>query len=368
MLSIMFRRFFVTSLLCFSSAAFAADHKTKNVIFVMTDGLRWQEVFSGADAALMNKENGAVKDVEALKKAYWRETPKERRETLMPFFWSTIAAQGQVYGNRALESDAYVTNNRNFSYPGYSETLCGFPDPAIDSNNKIPNRNVTVLEWLNQKSAYRGKIAAFSAWDVFPFIINGARANILVNSGFDQLPNPRKNQRIELLNQLKQESTKPWDVEPYDSITFHSAFEYLKEEKPRVLFLSFGETDEWSHAGDYAKYLDAAHRVDQYLKTIWDWAQSQGQYRGQTSLIFAVDHGRGEAPVLWKSHGEKVPDSKYIWMAYLGPDTRPLGERSKVPPVTQSQIAATLAGLLGEDYPAAVSKAGKPVTDALPAK
>ncbi|MGI8992391.1 MAG: hypothetical protein ACR2I2_22775, partial [Bryobacteraceae bacterium] len=42
----------------------------------------------------------------------------------------------------------YVTNGLNFSYPGYSETLCGFADPRIKSNDKVPNPNVTVLEWL----------------------------------------------------------------------------------------------------------------------------------------------------------------------------------------------------------------------------
>jgi hypothetical protein len=52
-------------------------------------------------------------------------------------------------------------------------------------------------------------------------------------------------------------------------------------------------------------------------------------------------------------------------MAFLGPDTRGLGERTKVAPVTQSQIAATLAALLGEDYAGRVPKAGKPIEDVL---
>jgi hypothetical protein len=112
--------------------AFAAP-RTRNVIVVMTDGLRWQEVFQGADAALMNKENGAVSEPEALKKEFWRDTPTARREALMPFLWTTIAKQGQVFGNRTAGSEAWVTNGMNFSYPGYSETLCGFPDPRIDS-------------------------------------------------------------------------------------------------------------------------------------------------------------------------------------------------------------------------------------------
>ena len=50
-------------------------------------------------------------------------------------------------------------------------------------------------------------------------------------------------------------------------------------------------------------------------------------------------------------------------MAFLGPDTPALGERSNVPPVTQSQVAATLAALVGEDYCAAVPQAGKPIAD-----
>jgi hypothetical protein len=110
---------------------------TQNRVFVMTDGFRWQEVFSGADPMLMNKEGGD-EDPEALKKAYWRETPEARREALMPFFWTVIAKQGQIYGNRKRGSDAYVTNGLNFSYPGYSETLCGFADPRIASNDKNP--------------------------------------------------------------------------------------------------------------------------------------------------------------------------------------------------------------------------------------
>jgi hypothetical protein len=42
-----------------------------------------------------------------------------------------------------------------------------------------------------------------------------------------------------------------------------------------------------------------------------------------------------------------------------------LGERENVTPVTQSQLAATVAALLGEDYCAAVPQAGKPIADAV---
>jgi hypothetical protein len=52
-------------------------------------------------------------------------------------------------------------------------------------------------------------------------------------------------------------------------------------------------------------------------------------------------------------------------MAFLGPDTPPLGERKQAPPVSESRIAATLAALLGEDYHAAVPAAGVAIPDVL---
>jgi hypothetical protein len=88
----------------FLVAAFAASAqgqpKTTHVIFVMTDGLRWQEVFQGAEVGIMNKKNGNVSNEAALKKTYWRETSEARRKALLPFVWSVMAQQGQLFGNR----------------------------------------------------------------------------------------------------------------------------------------------------------------------------------------------------------------------------------------------------------------------------
>jgi hypothetical protein len=52
-------------------------------------------------------------------------------------------------------------------------------------------------------------------------------------------------------------------------------------------------------------------------------------------------------------------------MAFLGPDTPALGEREMAGPITESQVAATVAALLGEDYDAAVPRAGTPIRDVL---
>jgi hypothetical protein len=348
-------------------AAQPADSRaTENVILLMTDGLRWQEVFAGAEESLLTKEPGGVKDVEGLKAEFWRNTPEERRAALLPFLWGTVGKQGQIFGNRNKGSHAQVTNGMHFSYPGYNETLCGFADPRIDSNDKVPNPNVTVFEWLNRQDAYHGKVAAFGVWDCFPYIFNRDRCGFLINSGFEPLPGGDKNPRIALLNELKTGTTAYFGAEPFDAFEIESAIEYIKDKRPRVFFLSLNETDAWGHGGRYDLYLKAAHAADDCLRRLWETVQAIPQYQGKTSILVTVDHGRGDAPVDWKSHGEKIAKSEYIWAAAIGPDTPALGERENSTPITQSQIAATVAALLGEDFCAAVPQAAKPITDVLP--
>ena len=62
----------------------------ENVVLVTLDGLRWQEVFSGAEKKLMNKELGNVSEPKVLIEKFWRKNFKKRREMLLPFFWREI--------------------------------------------------------------------------------------------------------------------------------------------------------------------------------------------------------------------------------------------------------------------------------------
>jgi hypothetical protein len=236
-----------------------AGLKTRNIILVTTDGLRWQEVFGGADPALMNRESG-VKDLHVLKDAFDRETPEARRKALMPFLWETIAGKGQLFGDSGDE--VKVTNGRNFSYPGYNEILTGSADPRIDSNQKFLNPNVNVLEWLNQKEEFRYHVAAYGSWDVFPYILNRWRSKVRVHAAWKPPAGKHLSDEERLVAQLMRESPHLWEECCFDNFTFHSAMGYLKRRRPRVLYIALGETDEWGHAGRYDQYLTAAHRVD----------------------------------------------------------------------------------------------------------
>ena len=80
-------------------------------------------------------------------------------------------------------------------------------------------------------------------------------------------------------------------------------------------------------------------------------------YHDRTTFILSTDHGRGSGRAQWKEHGKDQKGSENIWIAVLGPDTPGLGERANIAAVTQSQIAATVAALVGKDYRAAVPAA-----------
>ncbi|MEQ9411794.1 MAG: alkaline phosphatase family protein [Fuerstiella sp.] len=345
--------------------------RAENVVLITMDGLRWQELFAGADETLMNREAGSVRDVAALKQAYWRDSAVERRELLMPFFWTQIAPKGVVFGNPEEDSKAVVTNGLYFSYPGYSEILCGFADPGIDSNDKKNNPNVTVLEWLNRQPLFQDSVAAFCSWDVFPYIINRDRSGLPVNAGWESLADAvpvtgdssaerrAARQRLEQLDRFAAQMPHVWHNVRYDYLTFRGMEEYVRLNKPRVLYLSLGETDDWAHEGRYDLYLDAARRNDDYIRQLWTLLQSMPQYRNCTTLILTTDHGRGDDRVSWKSHGRDIGDCEYIWMAVLGPDVNTRTE--KPAQVTQSQIAATVAAAVGQDFGADHPQAAPPL-------
>lgn len=324
--------------------------KTENVILITLDGMRWQEVFNGADSSLFKQQkvfNGPNGQAET----FWKDTAEQRRQALMPFLWGEIASKGQIYGNRAFNNKVNVTNNQWFSYPGYNEILTGFADERVDSNDKKYNANTTVLEYINKQPAFVGKVAAFASWDVFPFIINDKRSGITVSAGMQPATGPKVSATEKTLNELMPRIPNPLGEIRLDAFTFQYAMEYLKKQHPRVLFLSFDETDDFAHQGEYGAYLHGAHNADYFIQQLWQYLQTDKQYRNKTTLLITTDHGRGEAATgAWKDHGKKVTGADEIWLAALGPDTPPTGEVKTAGQFYQNQVATTMAALLGLSY------------------
>lgn len=339
----------VCLVLLLSPSAWALQ--TQNVILVIGDGVRWQEVFSGADPLLLNdKAGGSWTPAAELKLKYWNDDPTVRRRLLFPFLWNTVAAQGQLFGNQQEGSVARVTNPMWFSYPGYNEMSSGLADPRINSNEFGPNPNVTVFEWLNTTPEFAGKVEIFGTWSVFADIFNQQRSKLPIRAGATLVDASDKSPRGQLFTELYQTTTRLEGSNPYDSFLHVALRDHLQTHHPRVLFVGYGDTDTLPHVGRYDAFLEAAHSFDAFVADLWKQVQSIPEYKGRTTLILSADHGRGSGPVEWKDHGVEEKGSQNIWIGMIGPDTPALGARRHVPEVTQSQIAATIAALLGQDF------------------
>ncbi|HNU42046.1 MAG TPA: phosphoglyceromutase, partial [Cyclobacteriaceae bacterium] len=208
-------------------------------------------------------------------------------------------------------------------------------------------------------SKFKGSVAAFGSWDVFPFIINELRSGIPVNAGFEPATGSNLTTRERFLNQLQNQIPSPWGSVRLDAFTHHYAMEYMKKNKPKVVYIAYGETDDFAHNGKYDSYLKSAWQTDQFIKAIWDWVQSDSHYRNRTTLLITTDHGRGVLDA-WRDHGSKVQGANEIWFAALGAGVSAIGEAKGSEQLYQNQVAGTLAALLGFKF-SQDGKAGAPI-------
>jgi len=350
------KRFFVLLIILIISCKSNPDQEEVNnsneqhVILITLDGFRWQELFTGIDEVLMTNEK-FTSDSSKLKELFWKDTPQERRKALLPFIWGTVPDKGQIYGNRTLGSRVNLTNSFWFSYPGYNEILSGkADDDRIQSNNKIPNPNKTILEITNLDERYKDKVGAFASWDVFPYIINEERSGVPVNAGFDLAEGTSLTRNEVYLNKLQEATPSPWSTVRLDVFTHHFALEYLKKEQPSLLYISYGETDDFAHDGNYDAYIKSANTTDGFIKELWEFTQSNPVYKDKTTFIITTDHGRGTQPIeTWRGHGSSVNGADEVWLIAFGVGVKPMGEVNKEEELYSNQIASTIAQLLKID-------------------
>lgn len=340
------------ALLPFSSSK--AQDKDQKIIIITTDGLRWQEVFKGMDSTIAASKRFNQGDSSGLFKKYWDASLTGRRQKLMPFLWGSLANQGQIFGNRDLGNLVNTANPYWFSYPGYSEILTGHVDTLINTNDYPPNPHTNILEFFNQQPNYTGKVAAFAAWGAFDRILHEKRAGFPVINAFDDNSIALNDPTMKLLNDMNQKGFKPFGFsETLDVFMHYQAFHYLKTKKPKAIFISYGDTDEFAHSAEYKYYLNAAHQFDEWVGSIWNWIQNDPDYKNKTTLLITTDHGRGDIKKSeWTSHGQSIQDASQIWFAIIGPKVKALGEINKPQQHYQKQLAATIAQLAGFTFKA----------------
>jgi hypothetical protein len=307
----------------FSLFSCSNDNEERRLVVITIDGLRWQELFTGADSFLVGDARYVVSP-DSLKQTYWRATPEERREVLMPFTWSYVVKNGFLIGNRDKGSQMQVANKWHFSYPGYSELFVGYPDDErVNSNDLDDNPNTSVFEVVNRDERYRDSVMVYGTWGAIPHIVNSERGGIKGGS-------PENRRRG-------------------DDFTYEYAIEMLTQSHPKVLYVSFGGTDHFGHIGKYDMYLDAAHKFDEYIKGIVETCEADPFYKGRTAYIVTTDHGRGFRRA-FISHGVGIRGSENTWLMAFGRGMECLGETSNNGPYYSQQVAATIAKVMGVDF------------------
>lgn len=336
----------------------------ERIIVISLDGVRTQEMFGGLDTTILQAYLGKRPMQEhPVYTRFWRDTRQARREALMPFLWGTfLKDHGSIVGDQQAGSVMRLGNALRFSYPGYAELMTGAPhDDVITSNDNRRYPFETVLQFLRRElGATREQVACFGSWDVFESISASRDGEVYVNAGYQAYDGP--DEGLKRLSDAQAETMPPWDSARYDTYTWQFAMDHLKRHQPKVLWIGLDESDDWSHNRHYVRLVEYLHRFDGWLAGLWRTLQAMPAYQGKTALMLVTDHGRGNTTADWSSHGKDTEGAQYVWAAVAAPNWPARGVwKAGHPPASQSQVAATIASLVGRDWQRASPGAGAPL-------
>lgn len=341
-----------------------APAPSRYVVLVTFDGVRPTDFFGGMDSSVAAfADSSGIEDSARVWRDYWRPTAAARRRALMPFFWDSLAPMGMVLGDPATGGRASVTNLQGFSAPGYLEILTGQGQPTVTSNDPVRYPFETVLQFVRRRLRLGPmQVPTFASWENFRTYVANREGDVYVNAGFAAVPEPFTTPALARITALQERALPPWGGSRFDAFTGGLALEFLRQHQPRLMFVSFNDTDDYAHSRRYDRVLDALHNDDAFLRDLWHTLQASPVYRNRTTLVITTDHGRGVNGATWTDHGRDTPGSLDIWMAIVGRST-PAGGGAGLP-VTQSQVAATVLACLGLDPSEFSTAAAPPVAGA----
>jgi hypothetical protein len=303
------------------------------VVLVVLDGVRWQEVFNGADHALARQHGVAA--------SAWATAVD-----LMPNLHRLIDAEGLAIGAPGHGAEITATGPQFISLPGYIEIFAGKPDFACYRNDCVPSAMHTIADDVRDSGA-ADDVALVASWP------NIARA-ASTEGGFVLTAGRKLVDREDLLRAdpatarlLDQGSrVSAWpglgEYRP-DAFTGRIALRRLAVSRPRFLFVGLGDADEYAHRNDYAGYLQAIHASDAFLGDLSTVLGSMGARGRHTTVLVTADHGRAHN---FMDHGAQYPESGRVWLVAAGADVldRGLVAASRH---TLSDVAPTVRALLG---------------------
>src|SRR5262249_17256271 len=152
-------------------------------------------------------------------------------------------------------------------------------------------------------------------------IFNEARSHLVMQAGWNAPPPSGDASRDALLARLFATTTRFDEEDVGNSFIQVPLLDYVRTGKPRVLFVGYGETDNWGDRGGDELVVEGAGGREGLGRELGETMQAMPEDGGSPPLITPADHGRGSGREQWKEHGVEQKGSENIWIAVIGPDT-----------------------------------------------
>lgn len=327
----------------------AVERGEAAVVLVVLDGVRWQDLFGGADVELARACGFAP--------GVWTNP-----RALTPNLHRLMQLHGLAIGAPGLRGGISASGPSFISLPGYREIFSGHADASCDTNDCPRPTTPTVADEV-EASGGPEDVAVVTSWPAIARAASSVEPPFLVSAGRKLLENASglepDAEAAQLLERSASSSPLPGeaDYRP-DAITARLALRVLTDLRPRFLFVGLGDADEHAHRGNYRRYLEALHAADAFVGELSEALQAMGARGQHTTILVTTDHGRAYD---FSDHGAQFPESARAWLVAAGEDVRgdgtspALAERDRnvagtsvsSKPYTLSNIAPTVRALLG---------------------
>lgn len=265
----------------------------QNVILVTVDGVRWQEIFGGVDPRLAQQARLP------------RSAILGARE-LLPAFHRLFFEGGTVLGDPRMPGGIAASGPHFVSLPGYLEILTG-QVTGCRNNDCAPSLARTLADDVARLPALRrDHVAVFASWERLARFAAAPRG----------APEAAPHGVVVDAGRGKGDPSPAFPgIEGYrpDRGTAAAAIAHLVAHRPRFLWVSLGDTDEWAHRSDYRGYLEALRFADRFVEEVALHLEEMGDYGERTAILVTTDHGRDES---FHAHGG--PASGQVWLLARG--------------------------------------------------
>lgn len=317
------------------------------VVLVVLDGVRWQEVFGGADRMVAHERR--------MNPLAWA-SPR----ALMPNLQHLLDTSAIALGAPGHGPEICATGPQFISMPGYLEIFTGHPDPGCESNECARPPARTVVDDIVESSG-PSDVAVVSSWPAIARAASADASRVVMSAGRKRLERSDVLQADEVTATLLEHGARArafpgeGDYRP-DAFTARVALRVLAAEQPRFLFVGLGDADEYGHRNDYHGYLEAIHASDAFLGDLFLTLEHMGARGRHTTVLITADHGRAYG---FKDHGARYPESGRVWLVAAGGDVQGHGLVAASHKHTLSDVAPTVRALMG------IEGEGEPISEVL---